>query len=49
MCGRARRGQWDYFAYLIKDGKERRSRLRQTCEGCRIRMKHRNYKRVIMR
>jgi len=24
MCGRARRGQRDYFAYLIKDGKERR-------------------------
>jgi hypothetical protein len=25
MCGRARRGQRDYFAYLIKDGKKRRS------------------------
>ena len=35
MCGRARRGQWDYFAYLIKDGKERRRTCRQTWEGCR--------------
>jgi len=33
MCGRARRGQRDYFAYLIKDGKESRSPSGQNCGG----------------
>jgi hypothetical protein len=33
MCGRARRGRGDYFAYLINDGKERRATCRQTWEG----------------
>jgi len=33
MYGRARRGQRDYLAYLIKDGKERRSSSRQNCDG----------------
>jgi len=49
MCGRARRGQRDYFAYLIKDGKERRRALGQTWEGCCIRMKRRNYKYIVIR
>ena len=33
MCGRARRGQRDYFAYLINDGKERRVALQANLGG----------------